>query len=132
MRCFKRRCPDLKKRYKHSKKAAVKAKGVSELENKGKFDKISYRTVPEETWHPSSKPFEDFESRTSTLMSVINALSNPDVHMFGVYGMGGIGKTTLAREVGRKIEESKIFDVVVFVEVSESPNMRNIQGVIAD
>ncbi|KAL5825709.1 hypothetical protein ACOSQ3_021772 [Xanthoceras sorbifolium] len=132
MRCFKSWCPDLKKRYQHSKKAAGKAKDVSQLEEQGKFDKVSYRTVPEETWHPSSKPFEDFESRTSTLTNVVNALSKPDVHMVGVHGMGGIGKTTLAREVGRKAEENKLFDSVVFVEVSEAPSIRNIQGVIAD
>ncbi|KAL5823786.1 hypothetical protein ACOSQ4_021686 [Xanthoceras sorbifolium] len=132
MRCFKSWCPDLKKRYQHSKKAAVKAKDVSQLEEQGKFDKISYRTVPEETWHPSSKPFEDFESRTSTFTNVVNALSKPDVHMVGVHGMGGIGKTTLAREVGRKAKQNKLFDSVVFVEVSEAPNIRNIQGVIAD
>ncbi|KAL5823790.1 hypothetical protein ACOSQ4_021690 [Xanthoceras sorbifolium] len=132
MRCFKSWCPDLKKRYQHSKKAAVKAKDVSQLEEQGKFASVSYRTVPEETWHPSNKPFEDFESRTSTLTDVVNALSKPDVHMVGVYGMGGIGKTTLAREVGRKAKENKLFDSVVFVEVSEAPNIRNIQGVIAD
>ncbi|TXG69303.1 hypothetical protein EZV62_004238 [Acer yangbiense] len=131
-KCLKSLCPDLKKRYQHSKKAAITAKDVSELHNEGKFDRISYRNLQEETWHPSSKPFEDFESRTSTLTYAINALSNPDVHMVGVHGMGGIGKTTLAREVGRKTEESKIFDVVVFVEVSDSPNIRTIQGVIAD
>ena len=61
-KCFKSLCPDLKKRYQHSKKAAVKAKDVSELHNEGKFDRISYRNLQEETWHPSSKPFEDFES----------------------------------------------------------------------
>ncbi|KAL5756993.1 hypothetical protein ACOSQ2_021739 [Xanthoceras sorbifolium] len=132
MRCFKSWCPDLKKRYQHSKKAAVKAKDVSQLEEQGKFASVSYRTVPEETWHPSNKPFEDFESHTSTLTDVVNALSKPDVHMVGVYGMGGIGKTTLAREVGRKAKENKLFDSVVFVEVSEAPNIRNIQGVIAD
>ncbi|KAL5825710.1 hypothetical protein ACOSQ3_021773 [Xanthoceras sorbifolium] len=132
MRCFKSWCPDLKKRYQHSKKAAVKVKDVSQLEEEGKFDIVSYRTVPEETWHPCSKPFEDFESRTSTLTNVVNELRKPDVHMVGVRVMGGIGKTTLAREVGRKAEEFKLFDSVVFVEVSEAPNIRNIQGVIAD
>ncbi|TXG69575.1 hypothetical protein EZV62_004510 [Acer yangbiense] len=64
-KCFKSLCPTLKKHYQHSKKLAVKAKDVSELHNEGKFDKTSYRNVPEETWHPSSKPFEDFESRCS-------------------------------------------------------------------
>ncbi|KAL5756984.1 hypothetical protein ACOSQ2_021730 [Xanthoceras sorbifolium] len=133
MRCFKSWCPDLKKRYRHSKKAAVKAKDVSQLEEQaGNFDKVSYRIVPKETWHPSGKPFEDFESRTSTLTNVITALSKPDVHMVGVHGMGGIGKTTLAKEVGRKAEENKLFHAVVFVEVSEAPEIRDIQGVIAD
>ncbi|KAL5751618.1 hypothetical protein ACOSQ2_022125 [Xanthoceras sorbifolium] len=132
MRCFKSWCPDLKKRYQHSKKAAVKAKDVSQLEEQGKFDRVSYRTVPEETWHPSSKPFEDFESRRSTAEKILVALRNPNVKMVGLHGMGGIGKTTLAKEIGRKAEENKLFDAVVFVEVSEAPSIKNIQGVIAD
>ncbi|TXG69585.1 hypothetical protein EZV62_004520 [Acer yangbiense] len=48
MRCFKSLCPDLKKRYQHSKNAANKADDVSELEKQGKFHKVSYRTTPEE------------------------------------------------------------------------------------
>ncbi|TXG46194.1 hypothetical protein EZV62_028308 [Acer yangbiense] len=52
--------------------------------------------------------------------------------MVGVYGMGGIGKTTLARVVGKRAEKDKLFDVVVFVDVSETPGVKNIQGAIAD
>ncbi|TXG69608.1 hypothetical protein EZV62_004543 [Acer yangbiense] len=132
MLCFKNVCPDLKKRYQHSKKASVKAMEVSELEKEGKFDKVSYRTPPKETWHPSSKPFEDFESRRSTVENVLNELRKPNVNMVGVYGMGGIGKTTLAKEVGKQAEEQRLFDAVVFVEVSEKPDTRKIQGAIAD
>ena len=46
--------------------------------------------------------------------------------------MGGVGKTTLARVVGKQAEKDELFDVVVFVEVSETPDVRNIQGAIAD
>ncbi|KAL5823703.1 hypothetical protein ACOSQ4_021603 [Xanthoceras sorbifolium] len=132
MKCFKRLCPDLKKRYQHSKKAAGKAKDVVRLREDGKFDKVSYRTIPKETWHPSNKLYEDFESRRSTVENILNALRNPDTNMVEVYGMGGVGKTTLVNEVGKQAEEQKLFVAVVFVEVSEKPDTRKIQGEIAD
>ncbi|KAL5758757.1 hypothetical protein ACOSP7_021368 [Xanthoceras sorbifolium] len=132
MKCFKRLCPDLKKRYQHSKKAAGKAEDVVRLREDGKFDRVSYRTPPKETWHPSNKLYEDFESRRSTVENILNALRNPDTNMVGVYGMGGVGKTTLVREVGKQAEEQRLFVAVVFVEVSEKPDTRKIQGEIAD
>ncbi|KAL5823635.1 hypothetical protein ACOSQ4_021535 [Xanthoceras sorbifolium] len=132
MRCFKSWCPDLKKRYQHSKKAAVKADDVSELERQGDFHRISYRTNPKETWHPSSKLYEYFESRRSTVDDILNQLRHPNVNIVGVHGMGGVGKTTLAREVGKQAEEQMLFDVVVFVEISEKPEIKKIQEAIAD
>ncbi|KAL5823685.1 hypothetical protein ACOSQ4_021585 [Xanthoceras sorbifolium] len=132
MRCFKSWCPDLKNCYQHSKKAAVKADDISDLEKQGKFDRISYRANPKETWHPSSKLYEDFESRRSTVEDILNQLRYPNVNIVGVHGMGGVGKTTLAREVGNQAEEQMLFDVVVFVEISEKPEIRKIQEAIAD
>ncbi|TXG69503.1 hypothetical protein EZV62_004438 [Acer yangbiense] len=136
MRCFKRLCPNLKKQYQHSKKAATKAKDVAQLHEQGKFDnKISYNTIPEEIWHTSIKPYEDFESRMSILKDILTALTSADVNTVEVYGMGGIGKTTLAREVGRQAEKNKLYDVVVFEEVSQridDEKIKNIQYAIAD
>ncbi|KAL5825648.1 hypothetical protein ACOSQ3_021711 [Xanthoceras sorbifolium] len=132
MKCFKRLCPDLKKRYQHSKKAALKAEDVVGLWEDGKFDKVSYRTIPEEMWHTSNKPYEDFESRRSTVENILNALRNPDTNMVGVYGLGGVGKTTLVKEVGKQAEELRLFVAVVFVEISEKPDTIEIQGVIGD
>ncbi|TXG69578.1 hypothetical protein EZV62_004513 [Acer yangbiense] len=132
MRCFKSLCPDLKKRYQHSKKAAVMGMEVSKLETEGKFDKVSYRNPPKETWHPSSKLYQDIESRRSTVENILNALRNPDINMVGVHGMGGIGKTTLAKEVGKQAEEQRLFDALVFVEISENPDITKIQDAIAD
>ncbi|KAK2654097.1 hypothetical protein Ddye_013953 [Dipteronia dyeriana] len=133
MRCFKSLCPDLKKRYQHSKKAAVKGMEVSKLEIEGNsLGKVSYRASPKETWHPSSKLYEDIESRRSTVENILNALRNPDINMVGVHGMGGIGKTTLAKEVGKQVEEQRLFDALVFVEISEKPDIMKIQGAIAD
>ncbi|TXG69539.1 hypothetical protein EZV62_004474 [Acer yangbiense] len=133
MRCFKSLCPDLKKRYQHSKKAAFKAKDVSEVEKEGNsLGKVSYRTHPKEPWDQFLLDYEDFESRRSIIENVLKELSNSDVDMVGIYGMGGAGKTTLARVVGKRAEKDELFDVVVFVEASETPDVRNIQGAIAD
>lgn len=78
----------------------------------------------------SNKDYESFESRPSTLNNILGALKNPDVNMLGVYGMGGIGKmtlakgkTTLEKEVARKAKSDKLFDQIVFTEVSQGPDM---------
>jgi putative protein kinase ArgK-like GTPase of G3E family len=38
--------------------------------------------------------------------------------MIGLYGMGGVGKTTLVKEVGRRAKESKLFDEVLMATLS--------------
>ncbi|KAL5825555.1 hypothetical protein ACOSQ3_021618 [Xanthoceras sorbifolium] len=57
---------------------------------------------------------------------------NNRANMRWVHGMGGVGKTTLAREVGKQAEGQMLFDVVVFVEISEKPEIKKIQEAIAD
>ncbi|TXG66093.1 hypothetical protein EZV62_007368 [Acer yangbiense] len=118
MKCFKGFCPNPKKLYQHSRKAVHKAKSIVELQQEGNFQKVSYRTTPKEIWIPSYKGYEAFESRMSTLENILNALSNPDVNMVSIYGVGGIGKTTLARAVAKHAEENELFDVVAFTEVA--------------
>ncbi|GAY67552.1 hypothetical protein CUMW_257430, partial [Citrus unshiu] len=131
--CIKGLCPNLKTRYQLSKKAATLVKDIVELrEEAAKFPKVSYRTIPEDIWLHSIKGYEAFESRLSTLKSIRNALTDPNVSIIGVYGMGGIGKTTLAKEVARRAKEDNIFDAVAFSEVSQTPDIKNIQGEIAE
>ncbi|KAK9215272.1 hypothetical protein WN944_007276 [Citrus x changshan-huyou] len=66
------------------------------------------------------------------LNEITDALKNGDVNTLGIYGIGGIGKTTLAKEIARRAENDKLFDQVVFSEVSESQDIRKIQREIAD
>ncbi|KAK9218260.1 hypothetical protein WN943_006897 [Citrus x changshan-huyou] len=46
--------------------------------------------------------------------------------------MGGIGKTTLVKEFARQAREKKLFDRVVFSEVSQTSDIKKIQGEIAE
>ncbi|KAH9784367.1 Disease resistance protein [Citrus sinensis] len=132
-KCFKGLCPNLKKRYQLSQKAATKEKSIPDLKEEAeKFAQISYPTVPEEPWLRSGKDYEAFGSRTSTLKNVQSSLVDPDVSITGVYGMAGVGKTTLVKEVARRAKKDKLFDEVVFAEVSETPDIRKVQEELAD
>ncbi|XP_024039424.1 disease resistance protein At4g27190 [Citrus clementina] len=133
-RCLMGLCPNLKSGYQLSKEAETKVKAIVELkEEAGKFDdRISYRTIPEDIWLKSHKGCEAFESRLSTLKAIQNALIDVDVSIIGVYGMGGIGKTTLVKEFARRAIEDKLYDMVAFSEVTQSPDIKKIQEEIAE
>ncbi|KAH9686633.1 Disease resistance protein [Citrus sinensis] len=133
-RCLMGLCPNLKTRYQLSKEAETKVKAIVELkEEAGKFDdRISYRTIPEDIWLKSHKGYETFESRLSTLKAIQNALIDVDVGIIGVYGMGGIGKTTLVKEFARRAIEDKLYDMVAFSEVTQSPDIKKVQEDIAE
>ena len=45
---------------------------------------------------------------------------------------GGIGKTTMAKVVAKKAKDDKLFDEVVMAVVSQTLDLKNIQGQIAE
>ncbi|GAY35994.1 hypothetical protein CUMW_283440, partial [Citrus unshiu] len=131
-RCLKGLCPNLRTRYQLSKKAERETNAIVGLHEKGRFDSVSFRSIPEETWLKSTQDFMHFESRKSTLKEILDAFSNRNFNMIGVYGMGGIGKTTLVKEVGRQAKENNLFEKVISSRVSQTPQIKEIQGEIAE
>ncbi|TXG65317.1 hypothetical protein EZV62_006592 [Acer yangbiense] len=126
-------CPNLINRYQRGKNAAEKLKEVLKLEQEAApwLAQISSRTnIPDDPWLRSGDSYEAFDSRSSVLKNIIDALRDPDVNMVGIYGMGGIGKTTLARKVAKHIQQDNPSHVIVSVEVSTTPNIKNIQQAI--
>ncbi|KAH1083182.1 hypothetical protein J1N35_022943 [Gossypium stocksii] len=80
----------------------------------------------------SKKEYEAFGSRSDAFNGAMTALEDDNVNVIGVYGMGGVGKTILIREAARQVKEKKLFDEVVFVAVTQTPNMLNIQDEIVE
>ncbi|KDO41435.1 hypothetical protein CISIN_1g0391802mg, partial [Citrus sinensis] len=105
-RCLMGLFPDWFARYQHGRKAETEKEALSKLrEEAERFDnRISYPTIREDIW----------------------------LNIIGVYGMGGIGKTTLVKEFARRAIEDELYDMVVFSEVTQSPDIKQIQQEIAE
>ncbi|XP_022720196.1 disease resistance protein At4g27190-like [Durio zibethinus] len=124
-KCFIGLCPNFWTRYKLSVKAEEKTKAVAELlEQRDKFDRVSFRAP--------LKCFEEFKSRMSVLNGIKEALKDDSIYVIGVHGMGGIGKTTLVKEIARQVKEGKLFDSVAIATVTQTLDVKGIQDQIAD
>ncbi|KAK3227604.1 hypothetical protein Dsin_007466, partial [Dipteronia sinensis] len=125
-------CPNLMARYCLSRKAAKTTKDGVDLLGEGTFQKVSYRPLLQKTTSTYIRGYDDFDSRKPIFDNLMEALTDADVNLIGVYGMGGVGKTTLAKRVVGQAKQDKLFDVVVMAEVTETPDIKNIQAQIAD
>ncbi|OMO51703.1 Disease resistance protein [Corchorus olitorius] len=127
-------CPDLKSRYELSKKADKEAGAIVKLlEEEGIFHgRVSHPVDPQEIWATSSKSYMAFESRKFVLNEILEALKDANLERIGVYGAASIGKTTLVNKVAREAKADKLFEVVVLASVTQIPDVRRIQGEIAD
>ncbi|XP_028755720.1 uncharacterized protein LOC114715080 [Neltuma alba] len=126
-------CPNPWLRYKLGKKAKEIAKEVVEICGKGNFHGVSYRVPPLSTAELTNRDSnEGIDSRVPIMNQIMEALRNPSVNMIGLCGLGGVGKTTIAREVEKKVKNQKMFEKVIMATVSIELNIEKIQGQIAD
>lgn len=131
-RCFMGLFPNVTRRYKFSTKIESIAEEVVKINHRGRFDRVSYLPARRGIGDRSLKDYEAFESRRPVLDEILEALKDDDVDLVGVYGMAGVGKTTLVKKVAEQVKAGRIFDEVVLAVVSQTPNLRKIQGEIAD
>ncbi|WJX37909.1 hypothetical protein P8452_25625 [Trifolium repens] len=127
--------PNLILRHKLSRKATKIVKDVIEVQEKGKFDRIGYlpNLDGEASFSSSTRGGENYETRESLKENIMKALlAHHSSCNIGVYGLGGVGKTTLLEEVFEMSKQQKLFDTVVTANVTKDPDIKTIQGEIAD
>ncbi|XP_045802095.1 uncharacterized protein LOC123895675 isoform X1 [Trifolium pratense] len=124
-------------RYRLSTKAFAITSKVNGLLQTAKHDTYSYWLGP-----PSIASFfhtvgyESFPSREESMKKIKEALKSPNVRVIGLHGLSGVGKTTLVKKIARDAlqasEADKMFDVVAMSSITRNPDIRQIQGHIAD
>ncbi|KAK8300503.1 hypothetical protein V6Z11_D05G389700 [Gossypium hirsutum] len=131
VKCFKW-CPKWGWRCCLSKKLAENTSIISKFLETSNSAQVSYHgslqgiefTTPTDSVGPASSK--------STLIGIMEAINYNGVNMIGLYGMVGVGKTTLAKEVGKHAREQKLFDKIVMFTVSQNPKINKIQDKVAD
>jgi len=79
----------------------------------------------------SSKDYISFNSRELKCKELLDALKDDSNYIVGLHGMGGTGKTTLAKEVGKKLKTLEHFKYVIDTTVSFNVDIKKIQDDIA-
>ncbi|ESW14009.1 hypothetical protein PHAVU_008G245400, partial [Phaseolus vulgaris] len=123
---FRRQC-----QYSLAKEIARKTTKMIQLHRDSKFEPFSIITeLPGMKYY--SNDLTMFKSTKAAYNKLLEALKNKSVSMIGLVGLGGSGKTTLAKEVGKKAEGMKLFEKVVMATVSQPLNIKRIRDEIID
>ncbi|KAH7854648.1 hypothetical protein Vadar_016369 [Vaccinium darrowii] len=132
MRCITCSCPNIMRRYKLSKRAEEHRVDANNLIEKSHFEEISCpRPRPPELESLSDNNYVNFDSRASIYKDLMDALKYSNDNLIGVYGLGGVGKTTLVKEVGDQMRQDGTFKQVAFAVVSKDLNVKEVQSELA-
>ncbi|RWR82595.1 putative disease resistance protein [Cinnamomum micranthum f. kanehirae] len=125
------RCFHLRLRYKMGKEAKKKIATVLGLQNEGNFTSISCPNRNTNIEFLPDGDFYKFESTELAMKQVMEAVTDEDKNIIGVYGMGGVGKTTLVKQVAKLVKNESLYEEVVMVLLSKNPDPKGIQDDIA-
>ncbi|XVE92487.1 hypothetical protein REPUB_Repub01dG0101400 [Reevesia pubescens] len=119
----------LKSNLKFGKQIAKMVRDVVNHKSKGVFDKVA-EEVP--TTLVTERPCEQTVGLESTFNKAWSSLEAEKVGIIGLYGMGGVGKTTLMNKINNKFyEAANRFDLVIWIVVSKGFYIGKVQDDIA-
>ncbi|XP_027175361.1 disease resistance protein RPS2-like [Coffea eugenioides] len=128
------RLPNLKSCYLLGRRAVKRTSVVEKLLGEGQFDQIG--SIAPFGQMSLSKSIPSLEkglvSRMSTKKELMEALKQEKTSLMAICGMGGVGKTTLVKQIADQVKSEKLFDEVAMATVSQSPDKRNVQDQLAE
>ncbi|MED6159708.1 hypothetical protein PIB30_044712 [Stylosanthes scabra] len=128
--------PNLLARHFRSRKSIQLKEDAENHLKRATFNVISHGGGPPSLDLLSNVDYQSLTSRDKAMERITNALKDSSARMIGVHGPSGVGKTTLVMKAVKDLQEGeerpKLFDVVIVANVTKTPNIRKIQGQIAD
>ncbi|KAG5392091.1 hypothetical protein IGI04_022054 [Brassica rapa subsp. trilocularis] len=113
---------------KYGKDVSKKLIEVKELLSKGVFEELAGKKLAAKV---EKKRIQTTVGLDSMVGKAWDSIMKPERRTLGIYGMGGVGKTTLLTHINNKLEkEVNGFDVVIWVVVSQDLQYKGIQDQI--
>jgi disease resistance protein RPS2 len=91
--------------------------------------------MPRAVEHIPGPTIQDQTAPSKTLDEIMALLSDDGVQRIGIWGMGGVGKTTLVRSLNNKLESissMQPFGIVIWVTISHNFDIQKVQKQIAE
>ncbi|XP_058105059.1 disease resistance protein SUMM2-like [Magnolia sinica] len=131
-RCCNGCVPDCYTARKLSKRALEKASKVHELKQKSLFEGgVAVDQLPATVHTLPTTSLEGKTSAEKTLEQILGCIMDAKIGMIGVYGMGGVGKTTIMMNINNRLKDAKHFNSIIWVTVSQDFNLERLQTDIA-
>ncbi|KAF7146799.1 hypothetical protein RHSIM_Rhsim04G0236100 [Rhododendron simsii] len=127
-KCVGGLCPDIFARIELGKRVVNMINDIDMLLEKSKFERGFLVDSPPAI--VEKKPGPDSTLSTSaynTLGMVLDKIRDESTPKIGIWGMGGVGKTTVLQLLNNMPEITAMFDHVIWVTISKSPSVRMVQ-----
>ncbi|MBA0778681.1 hypothetical protein Gotri_006516 [Gossypium trilobum] len=111
--------------YKFGKKVAKMLKKINDHRSNGAFAKVAEsQPAASVVVRPEERPI----SQESMIEKVWSCIEDKDVGVIGLYGLGGVGKTTLLTQINNKFSATpNDCDVIIWALVSKHSDVGKIQ-----
>ncbi|CAL9010403.1 unnamed protein product [Prunus brigantina] len=117
--------------YRYGKKVARKLVEVEALKSKGVFEEVAAESLP--TALVDAIPSEPTVGMEPIFDQVWRHVEDEKVGMIGLYGMGGVGKTTLLTQIHNNFNRTRSdFNLVIWIVVSKGHKIEVIQDKICE
>ncbi|GJX89981.1 NB-ARC domains-containing protein [Tanacetum coccineum] len=123
-------CTHLVTLYSHGKKAANKIASLEKiLEAGARFEsRVSVDTpAPGDLDVYERHNMDGLDTHKLCIEKIIKSVKDDNIQIIGIYGTGGVGKTTLAKEVAVKRTVKRLFAGVEFITVSQPVDAQRIK-----
>ncbi|XP_056695292.1 disease resistance protein At4g27190 [Spinacia oleracea] len=100
---------------------------VVELKDRMNLERILLRERPPERVEKKFPKKIDVPTLGQNVEKLLELLKNDSIKKIGVWGMPGVGKTTILETLHDEVEKHQIFDIVIWVTVLKEVNPDQIQ-----
>ncbi|KAJ8628489.1 hypothetical protein MRB53_021796 [Persea americana] len=133
-KCWQGLFPNYYRRQKISRKSSILIGQIDKLITDGSFENgVTIKPLPLAT---NALPTVPIVGKTADLtrQEILNCILGMEKSIIGVHGMGGVGKTTIMRNIHNDLSqqsESKHFDCFIWITVSNEVDVNKLQRKIA-